>query len=137
MTIEINDKRKFDNEGNAIAVAEPTFNEEKMSALLSDIPRVYEDATPMTNHILVKQNAKETTYAGTRFVIPDSAQQSPNEGVVVAIGPDVNPEHLKPGDLVTFGRFNAEPIAIAGEDFVLVCFHDVKLRQKVVYAVNA
>jgi co-chaperonin GroES (HSP10) len=137
--MEIHDKRKFDGDGNLVAVAEekPAISEQQFSAMLADIPRVYEEPSPMTNHILVKQSAKETTYAGTRFVIPDSAQQSPNEGIVVAIGPDINPEYVKPGDLVTFGRFNAEPVSIGGEEFVLVCFHDIKLRQKVVYAINA
>ena len=135
--MEIHDKRKFDAEGNMVAIAEEPVGAEKLGQLLSEIPRVYEDPSPMTNHILVKQNAKETTYAGTRFVIPDMAQQSPNEGIVVAIGPDINPEYVKPGDLVTFGRFNAEPVAIGGEEFMLVCFHDIKLRQKVVYAINA
>lgn len=132
--MEINDKRQFNADGERVAVAEPTVQD--ITKLLQDVPRVYEDAAPMTNHVLVKQNATETTYAGTRFVIPDSAQQSPNEGIVVAVGPDINPEYLATGDLVTFGRFNAEPISISGEEFMLVCFHDIKLRSKVSYAVG-
>lgn len=142
--MQINDKRKFNIDGDVVAIEnipDSTIQTE-INKLIADVPRVYEDPKPMTNHVLVKQNAKETTYAGTRFLIPDSAQQSPNEGVVVAIGPDLELKDVPretwpiiPGDLVTFGRFNAEPVTIGGEEFALVCFHDIKLRQKVTYAV--
>ena len=130
--MEINDKRKFNADGDTIvAIAETPIDYRNV---LSDIPRVYDDPSPMSNHVLVKQAAAETTYAGTKFVIPDTARQSPNEGVVVAVGPKVDPSELVPGDLVTFGRYNAEPITVSGEDFVLVSFHDIKLRQKVTFA---
>lgn len=141
--MEINDKRKFTEEGE---LKEPLpVTEVQMQKLLSEVPMHYDDALPLTNHVLVKQAAAETTYAGTRFVIPDAARQSPNEGIVVAIGPEVNPVgadgktiiRLVPGDLVTFGRFNSEPISIGGEEFQLVRFEDIKLRQRVTYAINA
>jgi co-chaperonin GroES (HSP10) len=149
--MEINDKRKFTEDGElrepkeSVEVAEFDKN---ITRLLSEVPMSYDDALPLTNHVLVKQAAAETTYAGTRFVIPDAARQSPNEGVVVAIGPEVNPvdnegktiKHLvrlAPGDLVTFGRFNAEPIMVNDEEFQLVRFEDIKLRQRVTYAIHA
>jgi len=132
MSLEVIDKRAFNADGDAIiAIPEPEID---YSKVLSDIPRIYDDHSPMSNYALVKQAAAETTYAGTKFVIPDTARQSPNEGVVVAVGPKIDPTELVPGDLVTFGRYNAEPIAVDGEDFVLVSFHDIKLRRKVTFA---
>ncbi len=112
---------------------------------LAEVDRVYSDPEPIKNYVLVRQNAKETTYHGTRFVIPESAQQNPNKGVVVAVGPDLAPKMVedkqvpglvKPGDVVTFGRFNAEAIEVDNEPFMLVCWHDVKLIQRVAYAIN-
>jgi co-chaperonin GroES (HSP10) len=130
--MEVIDKRKLNEE---LPETEPALNAD-IARALSDIPRVYEDPEPLADHLLVKQAAAETYYKGTRFVIPETAQQSPNEGVVVAVGPDIAPEKLVPGDLIVFGRFNAEPIEVGGELFQLVSIHDVKLRRKVVYAVG-
>lgn len=133
--MEIIDKRKIDGEGNAVSIEEHPEIEKIIHRVISELPCVYDDHSPMTNHCLVKQNAAETYYKGTRFAIPESAQQSPNEGVVVAVGPDIDPISLMPGDLVTFGRYNAEPIEVDGDLFQLVSFHDIKLRRKVTYAV--
>ena len=112
---------------------------------LAEVDRVYSEPLPILNYLLVRQNAKETTYHGTRFAIPESAQQHPNKGVVVAIGPELKPFSdngdrlpgpVKPGDVVTFGRFNAEPIDIDGETYQLVRFNDIKLVESVTYAIN-
>ena len=108
---------------------------------LAEVDRVYSEPLPILNYLLVRQNAKETTYHGTRFAIPESAQQHPNKGVVVAIGPELKGSEekagpVKPGDVVTFGRFNAEPIDIDGETYQLVRFNDIKLVESVTYAIN-
>jgi co-chaperonin GroES (HSP10) len=109
---------------------------------IAEVDRVYSDPTPIRNYVLVRQGAKETFYAGTRFAIPETAQQSPNKGVVVAVGPELLPTEtapgpVKPGDVVTFSRFNAEPIAVDGEVFQLVRFTDIKLVESVSYAIGA
>ena len=108
---------------------------------LAEVDRVYSEPLPIKDYLLVRQNAKETTYHGTRFVIPESAQEHPNKGVVVAVGPELHGSEtvaapVKPGDVVTFGRYNAEPIDIDGETYQLVRFHDVKLVESVTYAIG-
>ena len=108
---------------------------------LAEVDRVYSEPLPIKDYLLVRQNAKETTYHGTRFVIPESAQEHPNKGVVVAVGPELAGSEtvaapVKPGDVVTFGRYNAEPIDIDGETYQLVRFHDVKLVESVTYAIG-
>jgi co-chaperonin GroES (HSP10) len=108
---------------------------------LAEVDRVYSEPTPIKDYLLVRQNAKETVYHGTRFLIPESAQEHPNKGVVVATGPDLwrtepPAAPVKPGDVVTFGRYNAEEIEIDGEIYQLVRFHDIKLVESVTYAIN-
>lgn len=132
--MEINDKRKFSSDGEKIAVEEAPIDIIKPQFALSDIPCVYSDPSPKTTYILIRQQAKETFYAGTRFAIPESAQQNPNKGVVVSIGPQVT--ECKPGDIVTFGLYNAEPIKMDGDVFQLVDVYDVKLIESVTYAIN-
>lgn len=131
--MEINDKRKFSADGEKIAVEEAPIEIIKPQFAISDIPCVYSDPNPIKNYILVRQQAKETYFAGTRFAIPESAQQNPNKGVVVAVGPEV--AECKCGDVVTFGRYNAEPLDIDGDEFQLVSIHDVKLVEQVTYAI--
>jgi co-chaperonin GroES (HSP10) len=109
---------------------------------LAEVDRVYSEPHPIKDYLLVRQNAKETTYHGTRFHIPESAQENPNKGVVVAVGPELASSEekgqgpVKPGDVVTFGKYNAEPIDIDGENYQLVRFHDVKLVESVTYAIG-
>lgn len=111
------------------------------SKTVETVDRVYSDPTPIKDYLLVRQNAKETTYYGTRFVIPESAQQHPNKGVVVAVGPDLLPTEekpgpVKPGDIVTFGKYNCEPVDVDSEEFQLVRFLDVKLVEAVTFAIG-
>lgn len=97
----------------------------------------YEAPIPMAEYLLIKQNARETTYAGTSFVIPDSARKDADWGVVIACGPDVALTAVKPGDLVKFRTYNAETLKVNGEDFVLLNVHDLQLRQAGTYVLNA
>lgn len=101
---------------------------------LAEVDRVYSDPEPILDRILVMQGAAETFYAGTKFVIPESARQQPNKGVVVKVGPDVTV--CKEGDLVTFSRFNAEPIDVDGETYQMMRQLDVKLVERVTYAIG-
>jgi co-chaperonin GroES (HSP10) len=136
--IEIVDRRTKAADSSALI-------EEPEQVTLSEVDRVYSDPSPIKNYVLVRQNAKETFYAGTKFVIPETAQQSPNKGVVVAVGPELIVRDaegntisglVKGGDIVTFSRFNAEPIDIDGEEFQLVRFTDIKLIESVTYALG-
>jgi chaperonin GroES len=120
-----------DRRTSTVGVEDPPYT-------LAEVDRVFSEPKPIRDYLLVRQNAKETTYAGTHFVIPESVQQSPNKGVVVAVGPELEGEKplVKPGDVVTFGKFNAEPISVDGEDYQLVRFYDVKLIESVTYAIG-
>lgn len=131
--LEITDKRKFHTNGEANPDYTPPEIDQKV--FLVEIPCVYEDPKPIKNYVLVRQHAAETHWGGGRYVIPENARQNPNKGVVISIGPDVTA--CAEGDIVTFGRYNAEPIGVDGEDFQLVREEDLKLVERVTYAVQA
>lgn len=138
--MEVIDNRTFNAEGE---VSESV--EQQNLVQLAEVPRVYEADKPLRDFIFIKQAAEETSYAGNRFVIPDAYRQAPNMGVVVAVGPWIRDEFdgeklvreadVQPGDIVTFSKFNIEPIQIDDEVFMLCSIHDVKARKKVSYAV--
>jgi co-chaperonin GroES (HSP10) len=128
-TTEFIDRRKLDADGEVknriFELATPDLS--------------YDAPVPMSNYVLIKQNAAETTYEGTRFFIPSSAQRAVDWGVVIAIGPDLQaatPQPVKPGDLVKFRVYSAEDIAFNGEKFFLLSVHDIKLKQSGTYVIS-
>ena len=120
------DRRKLDAEGE---VKEPVFT-------LTAPELSYEAPLPMSDYLLIKQNARETTYAGTLFLIPDSARKDADWGVVIKCGPDVAKGVVNPGDLVKFRSYNAETLRVNNEDFILLNVHDLQLRQAGTYVLN-
>lgn len=112
--------------------------------VIAEVDRVYDDPVPIFDRILVRQNAAETVWGGTRFVIPESVRQSPNEGVVVATAEFfiVNGKKfpmkdiVKPGDIVKFSKYNAEEVKCDDETFALVNIFDVKFVRKEHYALD-
>jgi co-chaperonin GroES (HSP10) len=145
--IEINDKRKFTEDGERISPSPEGselipqsvgVSDAEVSKFLAEAPKVYDDPKPLNDRVLIKQQSAETVYAGTTFIIPEVAQKNPNCGIVIAIGPDVDLEKdCAPNDLVIFNRYSAEEITLDGEQFVHVNKHDIHLRQRVTYAVSA
>ncbi|MEC7839213.1 MAG: co-chaperone GroES [Chlamydiota bacterium] len=65
---------------------------------------------PLGNRVLIKRSKKETTKGG--ILLPDSAQEKPKEGEVVAVGPGktnddgtVEPMNVSIGDIVLFSSY--------------------------------
>lgn len=71
--------------------------------------------------IIIRQNQAETTTA-SGLVIPDAAQEKPQEGVVISVGdvPDI-----AIGDVVIFSKYGATHITNDGENFVICEIKDV------------
>ncbi|MEX2671211.1 MAG: co-chaperone GroES [Phycisphaeraceae bacterium] len=75
--------------------------------------------------VLQPQEAEATTTSG--IVLPDSAQEKPMQGTVVAVGPGrLNDEgervapSLAVGDRVVYGRFGGTEIELEGESFMVL-----------------
>ncbi len=65
---------------------------------------------PLNNRILVKRSKAQTTKGG--IILPDSAQEKPKEGEIVAVGPGkrdeegtLHPLTVKVGDRVLFSSY--------------------------------
>jgi chaperonin GroES len=76
----------------------------------------------------VEQEAKTTG----GIIIPDTAQEKPMEGDVIAVGPGargedgkVHPLDVKTGDRVLFGKWSGTEIKIDGEDLMIMKESDV------------
>lgn len=138
--LEVVDNRKFTSDGELKEEAVDTI----IRPSVIQANRSYDDPKPRFDYILVARKETETTYNGTTFYIPESARQKPNVGVVIAVsdfyivGDTKFPttDIVNPGDIVTFGHFQAEDIVRDGKEFSLVSVFDIKLVEKVCFVVG-
>jgi chaperonin GroES len=87
--------------------------------------------TPLRDKILVKRlEAQETTKGG--IVLPDSAQEKPKEGKVVAVGPGKilddgsrGTMNVKKGDRIIFTSYAGTEIKVDGEELLIMGEDDV------------
>jgi chaperonin GroES len=79
------------------------------------------NAKPLHDRVIVKPSAKEEKSAGG-IIIPDTAKEKPQTGVVVAAGPGKKdePVTVKPGDTVLYGKYSGTEIKLNGEDLLIM-----------------
>ncbi|MEO5975175.1 MAG: co-chaperone GroES [Ilumatobacteraceae bacterium] len=87
---------------------------------------------PLDDRIVVKPNdAEERTASG--LVIPDTAQEKPQQGTVVAVGPGRwsddtgkhSPLDIKVGDTVLYSKYGGTEITHEGDDLLILTSRDV------------
>lgn len=86
---------------------------------------------PLEDKILVEATAAETTTA-SGLVIPDTAQEKPQEGTVVAVGKgrfdedgDRIPMDIEKGDKVIYSKYGGTEIKYEGKDYLILSSRDV------------
>jgi len=86
---------------------------------------------PLYDRIVVKRiEERETTRNG--IIIPDSAQEKPQEGEVLAVGRGKRlkdgklvPVDVKVGDRVLFGKYSGTESKIEGTEYIIMSEDDV------------
>ena len=81
---------------------------------------------PLSDRIVVKRiTEQETLRSG--IIIPDSAQEKPQEAEVIAVGPGkrledgkVIPVDVKIGDHILFGKYSSSDIKLDGEEYLIM-----------------
>jgi chaperonin GroES len=86
---------------------------------------------PLQDRVLVRRVEPEAKTSGGIF-IPDTAQQKPMEGEVVAVGAGLRDEagklqplDVKAGDRVLFGKWSGTEIKLDGEDLMIMKESDI------------
>lgn len=77
---------------------------------------------PLNNRVVI-QRAKPAEVSKGGVLLPTAAQDKTDEGVVLAVGPNV--EELDEGDRVVFGKYVGTEIAVDGETFFVLREDDV------------
>jgi len=87
--------------------------------------------TPLHDRVLIRRIDGEEKTAGG-LIVPDSAQEKPQEGKVVAVGTgerresgDPVPLTVKAGDRVLFGKWSGNEVKLDGEDLLIMSESDV------------
>ncbi len=86
---------------------------------------------PLHDRVLLKRVDQEEKTAGG-IIIPDTAQEKPMEGEVVATGPGargedgkLHPLDVKAGDRVLFGKWSGTEVKIDGEEYLILKESDI------------
>jgi chaperonin GroES len=82
--------------------------------------------TPLHDRVIVKPAEKAEKTAGG-IIIPDTAQDKPQQGEVVAVGSGRKDEPLtvKVGDVVLFGKYGGTEIELDGHKLLLLKESDI------------
>ncbi len=86
---------------------------------------------PLGDRVVVRRVQEEQKTAGG-IIIPDTAQEKPQEGEIVSVGPGalddagkrVAPE-VKAGERVLFGKWSGTEVKIDGEDLIIMKESDI------------
>jgi chaperonin GroES len=86
---------------------------------------------PLHDRVVLKRIEAEAKSSGG-IIIPDTAQEKPQQGEVVAVGPGgrdeagkLIPIDLKAGDRVLFGKWSGTEVKIDGVEYLIMKESDV------------
>ena len=87
---------------------------------------------PREDRLVVRPSASESPTA-SGLVIPDTAQEKPQQGDVLAVGPgrraeqtgELVPMDVAEGDTVVYSKYGGTEITVGGEDLLILNARDV------------
>jgi len=86
---------------------------------------------PLHDRVLIRRVGQEEKSRGG-IIIPDTAQEKPMEGEIVAAGPGargedgtLQPLEVKTGDRVLFGKWSGTEIKLEGEELIIMKESDI------------
>ncbi len=81
---------------------------------------------PLADRVVIEPSSAEAKTAGG-IIIPDTAKEKPQRGIVVAVGPGKKdePVSVKEGDVVLYGKYAGTEITIDNNDFLIMRESDI------------
>jgi chaperonin GroES len=86
---------------------------------------------PLHDRVVVKRVEEEQKSKGG-IIIPETAQEKPMQGEIIAVGPGgrdeagkLVPLDVKPGDIVLFGKWSGTEVKIDGTEFLIMKESDI------------
>ncbi|MGB0183187.1 MAG: co-chaperone GroES [Schleiferiaceae bacterium] len=81
---------------------------------------------PLADRVIIEPAAAETKTA-SGIIIPDTAQEKPQRGTVVAVGPGKKDEPMtvSVGDVVLYGKYSGTEFKYEGGDYLIMREADI------------
>ena len=86
---------------------------------------------PLNDRVVIKRVDEDAKSAGG-IIIPDTAQEKPMQGKVIAVGPGargedgkVNPLDVKKGNTVLYGKWSGTEVSVEGKDLLIMRESDI------------
>jgi chaperonin GroES len=86
---------------------------------------------PLHDRVVVRRVEEDTKTKGG-IIIPDTAQEKPMQGEIIAVGPGgrdesgkLIPIDVKPGDFVLFGKWSGTEVKLDGEELLIMKESDI------------
>ena len=81
---------------------------------------------PLADRVLIEPAPAETTTA-SGIIIPDTVQEKPQKGTVVAVGAGTkeNPITVKVGDVVLYGKYSGTELKLEGKSYLIMRENDL------------
>ena len=81
---------------------------------------------PLSDRVLVSPAEAEQKTAGG-IIIPDTAKEKPQKGIVIAVGPGKKDEPMtvKVGDTVLYGKYSGTELQLEGEPYLIMKESDI------------
>ncbi len=84
---------------------------------------------PLGARVLIRPLDVEQTIAGGKLVLPDTAKEKPQQGVIEAVGDEEEmTTDLAVGDKVVFPKYSGTEIRLEGVDYIIMDESDVLVR---------
>ena len=76
---------------------------------------------PLADRVLIEPAKAETTTV-SGIIIPDTAQEKPQKGIVVAVGNGTKDHEMsvKIGDQVLYGKYSGTELKFEGSDYLMM-----------------
>jgi len=81
---------------------------------------------PLADRVIIEPaGAEEKTSGG--IIIPDTAKEKPQQGIVLAVGPGLSDQKMtvKKGDTVLYGKYAGTEISHEGNDYLIMQESDI------------
>ncbi|MDR2425213.1 MAG: co-chaperone GroES [Prevotellaceae bacterium] len=81
---------------------------------------------PLADRVVVEPKEADAKTASGLY-IPNTAQEKPQRGIVVATGPGKKdePMEVKTGDEVLYGKYSGTEISVDGKDYLIMRLSDI------------
>ncbi|MCS6774864.1 MAG: co-chaperone GroES [Anaerolineae bacterium] len=98
-----------------------------------DASEVKLNIRPLADRVLVEPvEEEEVTFAGGKLVLPETAKEKPQKGIVLAAGPgrrdddgEIIPMEVKQGDQVLYAKYAGTEIKLEGKKYLILRESDI------------